>query len=133
VNTYSDPQIYRNFDKNLGKYDAGHRGLDLYADVNTQVNAPVDGEVLWKGVVANKPTVTFKSGEYKLTFEPVSTPFSVGTPIKKGEQLGNVSEYRDGSEHCDRSCVHWGVLRGDGNYLDPLERVYKKKIVLKKF
>jgi hypothetical protein len=46
VNTYSDPRIYKTFDKNLGKYDAGHRGLDLYADVNAPVNAPVGGEIL---------------------------------------------------------------------------------------
>jgi hypothetical protein len=131
VNTYWAPQIYRQFDKNLGKYAAGHRGLDLYAEVGTNIIAPVDGELLWKGVVANKPTVTFKSGEFKLTFEPAVTDLAVGTPVAQGEKLGAVSEYRDASQHCDRSCLHWGVLRGDDNYLDPLERVYKKRIVLK--
>ncbi|MDR2082081.1 MAG: hypothetical protein LBP35_00305 [Candidatus Ancillula trichonymphae] len=62
-----------------------------------------------------------------MTFEPVATTLSVGTHVEKGQQFGTVSEYRDGSMHCDKSCVHWGVLRGDGNYLDLLERVYKKK------
>jgi hypothetical protein len=93
VNTYQDPQIINDFEKDLGKYDPGHRGLDLKAEVGTKVNAPADGYLLWKGVVANKPTVTFVVGHFKNTFEPVSTSLAVGTEVKKGEPIGVIVNY----------------------------------------
>jgi murein DD-endopeptidase MepM/ murein hydrolase activator NlpD len=132
VNSIEEPNIAELMDANLGKYDAGHRGVDLITASGNQIIAPEDGVISYKGVVANAPTVTLMVGEYKNTFQPATTTLPTGSQVGRGEVFAVVDIYRDQRQHCEEveSCLHWGMLIGD-NYLNPLDKIYRKNIVLR--
>jgi murein DD-endopeptidase MepM/ murein hydrolase activator NlpD len=133
LNSFDDPKILHEIDRDIGKYDAGHRGVDLKGNVGDVIHAPESGKILWKGVVGGKPTFTYQVDDLKLTFTPASTARSVGESVRKGEALGTLTQNNDGSNHCiDSVCLHWGVVDDQDNYLDPKAFVYRPRIVLKR-
>jgi murein DD-endopeptidase MepM/ murein hydrolase activator NlpD len=61
--------------------------------------------------------VVVDHGSTRTTYEPVSATVAVGTAVHTGDVLGSL---QTGLSHClPRTCLHWGLLRGD-TYLDPL-------------
>ncbi|MDR1861814.1 MAG: M23 family metallopeptidase [Candidatus Ancillula sp.] len=129
VNTFEAPRVLRDIDKDIGKYDAGHRGVDFAAEPDDPIYAPEDGELTYRGSTFGTPTITFSTDGLKNTFQPAASDLKKGTQVKKGEIIGRVSSAEE--PHCEVSCVHWGVRDEDENYLFPLSFVYKNRIVLK--
>jgi murein DD-endopeptidase MepM/ murein hydrolase activator NlpD len=68
------------------------------------------GNVAGRGVVA-----VGHQGGLRTTYEPVSPGVRAGDRVLAGAVLGVLAV----GQHCPRSCLHWGALRGD-TYLDPL-------------
>jgi murein DD-endopeptidase MepM/ murein hydrolase activator NlpD len=114
------------------RWAAGHRGVDLAAAPGDRVRAPAGGTVSFAGRVAGRGVVAVVldgSGGLPLrtTFEPVDAVVAAGERVSAGQLLGTVEESGPGSGagseaggHCGvRSCLHWGLLRGEV-YLDPL-------------
>lgn len=139
VNTLNEPKIVNDFDANLGKYDPGKRGLDLDVSESQEVKAPESGYILWKGTIANKPTLTFQIGNYKNTFAPVQTDLKVGDTVRVNETIGTIVNYKAPDDEQSSLLLHWGVIFApdektakERNYIDPKKMIYRKKIVLKR-
>ena len=112
-------------DKQMGNYIAphsergpGHRGLDVLVG-NEGIRAPRVGFVAFNDLVVDRRVVTIRSGDYRISFEPVCRDFAVGQAIDKGELVGYLCEGEAGyQEHCE-GCVHLSV-RVDRGYLNPM-------------
>lgn len=98
---------------------AGHRGLDLDADIGQPMSAPAAGVVTYVGFVVDRPVLSIRHDQGLVSsFEPLDSAVAVGDIVAKGDVIGTVA---DAGHHCATSpCAHWG-LRLDGAYVDPLD------------
>jgi murein DD-endopeptidase MepM/ murein hydrolase activator NlpD len=128
--------VERPFDAPEHEWGAGHRGVDLLAPEGSGVHSPGPGVVTFVGQVARRGVVVVTHPDgLRTSLEPVAASVPVGTPVAAGTAIGAVeSGSADGGSttpnHCaPRSCVHWGVRRGD-RYIDPLSLLDRPQIVL---
>lgn len=116
------PAVVRGYD-DVGRYAAGHRGVDLAAAPGQTVLAPAPGRVVFAGSVAGRGVVVLgHAGGLRTSFEPVDDPAPVGTPVVTGQPVASVSST---VVHCPTTCLHVGLRAGTGpdvGYLDPLTR-----------
>lgn len=124
----ADVRVVDAFDPPPQPWNPGHRGVDLAVESGSGLFAPADGSIAFSGTVAGKSVVTIRHGRLTSTFEPAQTELSVGSRIERGERFATVAGK---SDHCDGSCVHWGVKAGDEQYLDPAGQTATRRIVLK--
>ncbi|MFF7476486.1 peptidoglycan DD-metalloendopeptidase family protein [Streptomyces sp. NPDC008092] len=113
------PPVLRGWEPPATVYGAGHRGVDLGAAPGEPVRAVAAGRVSYAGRVAGRGVVAvaLAGTDLRTTYEPVTATVEKGQEVAAGEVVGTVEP---GGAHCGaRTCVHWGLLRGDG-YLDPL-------------
>lgn len=111
------PAIARGFEPPASLWGAGHRGVDLVGRAGQQVHASLGGTVTFAGPIAGRGVVVVDHGDLRTTYEPVGTTVSVGDVVTRGAVVGTLQRARS---HClPRSCLHWGLLRGD-TYLNPL-------------
>lgn len=98
---------------------AGHRGLDLDANIGAPVTSPATGVVSYVGFVVDRPVLSIRHDQGLVSsFEPIDSTAVVGDIVARGEAIGTVAE---APHHCARSaCLHWG-LRLSGEYVDPLD------------
>ncbi len=122
-----DVDVTGGFDAPARPWMPGHRGVDLAAHEHDDLHAPSNGAISFAGTVAGKRVVSIRHGDLTLTFEPAVTRLQVGSAVTRGERFGEVTR---GSDHCDDSCLHWGVKRGD-DYLDPERMVSAHRVALK--
>ncbi|CAA9384170.1 MAG: Membrane proteins related to metalloendopeptidases [uncultured Propionibacteriaceae bacterium] len=104
----------RGFDPPKVRWAAGHRGIDLAANLGQPVLAAADGTVTFAGRVAGRGVVSVQHGAVRTTYEPVSPAVRVGARVRIGQPIGTVAA----GSHCSRPCLHWG-LREQQTYLDP--------------
>ncbi|MGI5190587.1 M23 family metallopeptidase [Promicromonospora sp. CA-289599] len=127
--------VVRPFDAPEHEWGAGHRGVDLVAPEGSGVRSPGPGVVTFAGQVARRGVVVVTHPDgLRTSLEPVAASVPVGTAVAAGSAIGLVESSRaDGGttpNHCEpRSCVHWGVRRGE-RYLDPLSLLTPDPIVL---
>ncbi|OLT46863.1 hypothetical protein BJF88_04450 [Cellulosimicrobium sp. CUA-896] len=114
------------FDPPAQDWLAGHRGVDLAATPGEVVRSPAPGVVTFAGPVAGRDVlVVLHDDGLRTSVEPVTGTVGPGARVGRGTPVGTVevvpggptSSHRGG--HCARTCVHWGVRRGE-RYLDPL-------------
>ncbi|MFJ7065197.1 murein hydrolase activator EnvC family protein [Streptomyces sp. NPDC101115] len=115
------PEVLRGWEPPPGPYAAGHRGIDLAAPPGTPVRAPAAGTITFAGPVAGHGVLTLTLPDtgtppLRTTYGPVDPLVRPGTTVRAGDVIAHVA---DGDGHCPRSCLHWGLLRGD-TYLNPL-------------
>ena len=104
------------YDLPNGKYQAGHRGIDLPADPGTRVRAPTDGVVSYVGTVVDRPVLTIRTSDGTLlSLEPVLSAVQLGDPVISGQDLGRTAA----GGHCLSACLHLGVRVND-EYVNPL-------------
>ena len=123
------PEVGRRFAPPASAWGAGHRGVDLLADVGTPVLAAAGGRVTYAGLLAGRGVVTVAhDGGLRTTYEPVDAVVVVGEEVSQGDLLGLLTT---GHTSCplDRPCLHWGLLRGS-TYLDPLRLVQRDRLRL---
>jgi len=113
------PQVLRGFAPPRYDWLPGHRGVDLALVAGQAVRAAADGTVTFAGPVAGQEVITVSHGELRSTYEPVEPAVAVGDKVGAGDVLGWLEPL---TGHCGRTCLHWGVLRGE-TYLDPLSLV----------
>lgn len=114
------PEILRGWQPPAGPYGPGHRGVDLAAPPDTPVLAPAPGTVSFAGPVGGRGVLTLTlpgtgTPPLRTTFSPVTPLVKTGTRVTAGTPVARVSP----GTHCTRTCLHWGLLRGD-TYLNPL-------------
>ena len=105
--------ISRGYDAPSVFYGAGHRGIDLVAEVGQEVLAPADGKVHFVGTVVDRELISLDHGQFLSTFEPVTSPLTEGESVTRGQVIGTVAI----SSHC--TCLHMGARQGK-DYLSPL-------------
>lgn len=123
-----DGRVVRAFDPPDQPWLAGHRGIDLQAEVGASVRAVADGRIGFAGEVAGKSVVTVLHDGVRTTYEPVRATVTVGDRVRAGDVIGHLVE----GHACGGgvpSCLHLGLLRGD-TYLDPLLLFEKPEIRL---
>jgi len=123
------PEVGRRFAPPASAWGAGHRGVDLLADVGSPVLAAGSGRVTYAGLLAGRGVVTVThDGGLRTTYEPVDATVAVGDEVAQGDLLGLLTT---GHASCplDRPCLHWGLLRGS-TYLDPLRLVERGRLRL---
>ncbi|MEV0949210.1 M23 family metallopeptidase [Promicromonospora sp. NPDC050249] len=127
--------VVRPFDAPEHAWGAGHRGVDLVAPEGSGVRSPGPGVVTFAGQVARRGVVVVTHPDgLRTSLEPVAVSVPVGTAVATGSAIGVVEGGRAGdgttANHCaPRSCVHWGVRRGE-RYIDPLSLLDRPQIVL---
>lgn len=124
----ADFSVLQEYDAPVLNWNPGHRGIDIAAAQGTPLIAPADGVISFAGTVAKKSVVSIRHSEMIFTFEPAQTSLAVGTQIKQGETFGYV---QGESNHCEQSCVHWGVKNSIEQYFNPLLLLARHKVVLK--
>jgi len=119
-----EPLVLAGFVTPAGPFGAGHRGVDLAAEVSQPVLAAGSGTVAFAGTVAGKPVVSIDHpGGLRTTYEPVLADVSTGDRVGAGTPVGRVAA---APGHClPVTCLHWGLRTGPGLgiYRDPLSLV----------
>ncbi|MEZ3158731.1 M23 family metallopeptidase [Microbacterium sp. BWR-S6Y] len=106
-------RIVRPYEAPAHPYGPGHRGIDV---VGTDVLAPADGVVAFRGEVAGRGVLTIDHGGGLVSsYEPVDSDLAVSDHVRKGQRIAVVS--RGG--HTAPGTVHLGV-RLKGEYINPL-------------
>ncbi|NAZ84260.1 peptidoglycan DD-metalloendopeptidase family protein, partial [Kineococcus sp. R8] len=111
------PVVRRGFD-DVGRYEAGHRGVDLVASAGAPVLAPTAARVVFAGPVAGRGVLVLLHPDgLRSSYEPVVDAAAVGTLVLAGQTVARVAA---APAHCGATaCLHVGVRRGE-DYLDPL-------------
>lgn len=126
----NDPMIASAFDRPEQAWLPGHRGVDLQASASTILMAPADGAISFVGVVAGKDVVSIRHANgVTSTFEPAQTALHVGENVTKHQSFATVAGT---SDHCETTCVHWGLKTETGDYMDPARYASRIKIMLKR-
>lgn len=121
--------VDRGFTPPTSAYGAGHRGVDLRAELDQSVLAAGPGQVSYAGLLAGRGVVTVTHpGGLRTTYEPLDPAVHVGQAVAVGAVLGRLTS---GHASCllGTYCLHWGLLRG-GTYLDPLTLVERSRVRL---
>ena len=124
-----DAVVTRPFQPPATAWGAGHRGVDLAAQVGEPVVSAGPGRVSYAGLLAGRGVVTVThDGGLRTTYEPVTAEVVVGQQVTTGTVIGFLAT---GHASCrpGTTCLHWGLLRGD-TYLDPLSLVTQGRLRL---
>ena len=108
-------EVVRGFD-DVGRYDPGHRGVDLRA--SGAVVAAATGTVTFAGQVAGRGVVTVLHADgVRTSYEPVTPSVMTGDPVAPGAVIGAV--HGTHGAFPPGTVLHWGARVGD-RYVDPL-------------
>lgn len=118
--------------QDVGRYDAGNRGVDLAGFPGQVVVSSTGGVVRFAGPVAGVGVVSVDLGDgRRLTYEPVSPAVRTGEVVQTGEPIGRLDAGRAG---CPApACLHWGLVSGGGvtlAYADPLALLGPRQVRL---
>jgi murein DD-endopeptidase MepM/ murein hydrolase activator NlpD len=91
--------------------------VDLLGRAGQEVRSALAGKVAFAGTLAGRGIVVIDHGATRTTYEPVTAAVPLGAVVPAGGVIGTLQATMS---HCfPRSCLHWGLLRGQ-EYLDPL-------------
>ncbi|NEG96797.1 peptidoglycan DD-metalloendopeptidase family protein [Bifidobacterium sp. SMB2] len=125
----ADPSLTRIFDNPAQPWLPGHRGVDIAAGTGARLVSPADGHIVFSGKVAAKDVVSIRHANgYTTTYEPSVSSLPRGTALRQGQEFGMVKGH---SDHCDATCLHWGLKTGAQSYRDPVHEIHKRRIALK--
>jgi len=122
-------EVLRPFAPPARRWLPGHRGVDLAAEVGTEVLAAGSGTVLWAAPMVGRGVVVIGHPDgRRTTYEPVDASVQPGDAVLAGDVIGVLGT---GDVHCGGvpTCLHWGLRRGR-DYLDPLLLLRRGRPVL---
>lgn len=113
--------VLRGFEPPGSTFGAGHRGVDLAAEVGEQVRSAGRGTVSFAGAVAGRRWVAVQHPDGIVTsYGPLRrVTVARGAAVAAGSVLGELDAGGHGRGRVDRG-LHWGARRA-GRYLDPLQ------------
>lgn len=119
--------VTRAFDKPERNWMKGHRGVDLRASPGQSIVATNSGTVAFVGSIAGVPSISIDHPDgLRSTYQPVHARVKEGDHVEEGQvigTLGHPTRYDDG--------LHWGILQGKDDYLNPLSLLDTPAIRLK--
>jgi murein DD-endopeptidase MepM/ murein hydrolase activator NlpD len=93
--------------------------VDLAAAPGAAVLAARAGTVLFAGPVGGRGALSVLHDDgLRTTYEPVRPLVRAGEVVAAGRPVAVLEPGHPGCP--DPACLHWGVRRGHGEYLDPL-------------
>jgi len=112
INQYQSPET---------PYSAGHRGIDLPAELGTTILSPASGTISFVGQVGFRNLISIQFGaSYTASLEPVCSELSEGMKVSIGEPIGVLCEATPEYQwHCAGYCLHFGT-RNEQGYFSPL-------------
>lgn len=118
---YLETAIVEDYLAPVSKYGAGHRGIDFKVPLGSEIHAPSDGVIHFRGKVVNRQLVTVRTDSGKrVSFEPVCSHLAPGDRVSKGEVIGyQCNSDPSYKEHCE-GCIHASV-RDEYGYLSPMQ------------
>jgi murein DD-endopeptidase MepM/ murein hydrolase activator NlpD len=122
------PSVVERFSAPRSTYGAGHRGVDLAAEVGASVRSVAAGIVSHVGVINGRGTISvLHASGIRSTYEPVAADVAVGEVIEAEHPIGTIESVEG---HCaPATCLHLGAIR-DRTYLDPLSLLTVPRIIL---
>lgn len=105
--------ISRNYSAPTHVYSPGHRGIDVRAELGSEILAPADGVVRFVGWVVDRSVLSIDHEGVISTFEPVDAVVKKGERVSRGQVIGILSS----GPHC--TCLHMGARQGN-SYLSPM-------------
>ncbi|MCS4484133.1 M23 family metallopeptidase [Gleimia sp. 6138-11-ORH1] len=109
-------RIGREYDPPEFNWLSGHRGVDLCPAVGSVITAPTSGTVIYAGKLNDRDLVSIQlPNGLRTSFEPLKVQVSKGQQVKAGDPIGTLVA---GHEN---DCLHWGVRKPGGKYLNPLQ------------
>ena len=122
------PSVVERFSAPRSTYGAGHRGVDLAAEVGASVRSVAAGIVSHVGVINGRGTISvLHASGIRSTYEPVAADVAVGEVIEAEHPIGTIESVEG---HCvPTTCLHLGAIR-DRTYLDPLSLLTVPRIIL---
>ncbi|MFC5995280.1 M23 family metallopeptidase [Pseudonocardia hispaniensis] len=113
------PVVRAPFREPAHRYGPGHRGVDLAGQPGQPVLAARAGTVVYAGLLAGRGVVSIRHEDgLRTTYEPVTAAVTAGSVVRRGETIGSLEPGHPGCP--DPACLHWGLRRGEADYLDPL-------------
>jgi hypothetical protein len=105
----------------MTEYGAGHRGIDLPANIGDPLLSPATGELSFVGKVGYRNVVSVRFGSsLTASMEPVCSELLEGTQVTIGDEIGFVCEPDlEYLWHCIELCLHFGT-RSEAGYFSPL-------------
>ncbi len=102
-------------------YSAGHRGIDLPAELGTPIVSPASGTVSFVGKVGYRNLISIEFGASNTaSLEPVCSELAEGMTVAIGEPIGLLCDAAPEYEwHCPSYCLHFGT-RNEQGYFSPL-------------
>ena len=102
-------------------YTSGHRGIDLPAELGTQIVSPATGTVSFVGQVGYRNLISIQFGASNTaSLEPVCSELTEGMTVAIGEPIGVLCDAAPEYQwHCASFCMHFGT-RNDRGYFSPL-------------
>ncbi len=101
------------------RFRAGHRGVDLAADVGSVITAAGPGRVVYAQDLAGRGVVSIEHrGGLRTTYEPVTATVVAGSNVVAGQPIGILQAGHAGC--APASCLHWGARLPGGVYVDPM-------------
>lgn len=105
----------------------GHRGIDVAIDEGSQIIAPGKAMVVMSGKVGGKDVLSLAlDNGLTVSIEPAISSAKKGVTVQAGEIIGEVEGI---SDHCEKTCAHIGVRRGN-TYLNPTAALNPVRVVL---
>ncbi|MFS3128717.1 M23 family metallopeptidase [Nocardioides sp. Bht2] len=112
------PTVAAGFSPPAAPWASGHRGVDLRGTAGRPVHAALAGRVSFIGRIAGRGVVVVDHGATRTTYEPVTATLARGAQVVAGTVIGRLELL---GSHCHpTACLHWGLIRSDDVYLDPL-------------
>jgi len=112
------PHVVRPFREPTHRFGPGHRGVDLAAAPAATVHAAAAGVVVFAGRIAGRGVVSVQHPDgLRTTYEPVTPAVPAGLTVARGDAVGTLDP---GHAGCPAACLHWGVRRDRGVYVDPV-------------
>lgn len=108
-------RVLRGFRPPAKRWLAGHRGVDLAAEVGSPVVSPAAGIVAFAGEVAGVGVVSVDHADgVRSTFQPVRPLVAAGENVAAGTPLGILVAGHDADS------LHLGARMGSDTYVNPL-------------
>jgi murein DD-endopeptidase MepM/ murein hydrolase activator NlpD len=119
--------VIRGFEEPASPYGAGHRGIDIAAEVGTPIRAADAGVVSFAGPVAGSLFLTIDHGAGLKTSYSWLSQLAVtkGTVVRRGQIVAFTGQGHPGVEP---SHLHFSV-RLNGAYVDPLDYLEPASVV----
>jgi murein DD-endopeptidase MepM/ murein hydrolase activator NlpD len=119
--------VIRGFEGPATPYSAGHRGIDIAAEVGTPIQAPDAGVVTFAGRVAGSLFLTIDHGAGIRTSYSLLSGLAVskGAIVSRGQLVAFTGH---GHPDVDVPHLHFGI-RLNGVYVDPLDYLEPASVV----